>query len=112
MSTEAGDAAVVHVVALWRAEPDRLEPVREVLRELAAATRREPGCLRFEVLEATDRPGSFVLVERYAGADGHAAHTASAHFRELVLGRAVPMLAHRDVRTYQVLDPEEGSASA
>lgn len=93
----------VHVIARWQAAPDRLEAVRGLLGRLAAASLAEPGCLAFEVLESADQPGDFVLVERYAGAAGRRAHLDSAHFHDLVLARAVPLLAHREVGTYREL---------
>jgi quinol monooxygenase YgiN len=93
----------VRVVALWRAAPGRAEPVREILARLAEATAAEPGCTRFEVLESSPRPGTFVLLETYADPVARREHLASAHFRELVLGCAVPLLEHRDVQSYQTL---------
>lgn len=97
------------MVALWRAAPGNCEPVRRILRALAAAAGSEPGCQRFEVLESAGQPGSFVLIERYADAGAHAAHLASAHFNDLVLTQAVPLLAHRDVQVYTVLTLEGNS---
>jgi quinol monooxygenase YgiN len=100
------NASVVQVVAFWQAAPGQRDAVREILRELASLTRREPGCLGFEVLEATGQPGVFVLLERYAGGSARAEHQASPHFHELVEQRAVPLLTHRDVRSYQTLWPD------
>lgn len=99
----------VRVVALWRAAPGNEEAARRILRALAAATGREAGCQRFEVLESAGQPGGFVLIERYADAAAHAAHLASAHFADLVLTQAVPLLAHRDVQVYTVLTLEGNS---
>lgn len=92
------------VVAVWEAAPGHEDEVRAILRDLTARSRAEPGCLEFETLEASDRPGSFVLIERYAGAAGRDQHLASNHFAELVLRRAVPLLSYRDVREYRVLE--------
>lgn len=94
------------MVALWRAAPGNEPAVRAILRELAAATGREPGCERFEVLESAASPGGFVLLERYADGRAHAGHLASAHFNSLVLTQAVPLLTHRDVQVYTVLTLE------
>lgn len=91
----------VRIVAVWHAAPGQADEVRAILRELAVRTRAEPGCLQFDPLEDRERPGEFVLVERYAGAAGRAHHLESNHFAELVLRRAVPLLAHRDVREYK-----------
>lgn len=92
-------ADTVRVVAFWLAPPGGADRIRAILGELATATRREPGCRRFEVLEATE-PGRFVLLEEYAGAAGRAAHLDSAHFRRLVLEVAVPLLFDRRVDAY------------
>lgn len=105
----AGPDGLVRVVALWRAAPGNEATVRAIVSELAAVTGREPGCARFEVLESASQPGSFVLIEQYADSVAHASHLASAHFKELVLGRAVPLLAHRDVQVYTVLTLEGSS---
>lgn len=94
---------VQRVVAVWRPAPGQRGAVREILRELAGLTAREPGCLGFEVLESVDPEGAFVLDEYYADPAARDAHRESAHFRDLVLDRAVPLLEHRDVRTYRTL---------
>jgi quinol monooxygenase YgiN len=91
---------IIRVVALWRAEPAEVDQVREILGELAELTRREPGCVSFEVLEAARKPGQFVLLEQYAGERDWQRHRSSEHFRALVLDRAVPLLTHRDVEPY------------
>lgn len=94
----------IRIVAVWQVAPGQEDEVRAILRELTLRTRAEPGCLEFVPLEAGDAPGSFVLIERYAGAAGRAHHLASNHFAELVLRRAVPLLTHRDVREYSILE--------
>jgi quinol monooxygenase YgiN len=101
--------ALVRVVAIWRAAAGNEAAVRAIARDLAAVTGREPGCVRFEVLESASQPGGFVLIEHYAGAAAHAGHLASEHFKELVLTKAVPLLAHRDVQVYTVLTLEGSS---
>ena len=106
---EAGQDEIVRVVAIWRSAPGNENAVRGIARELAAATRGEPGCARFDVLESASRPGNFVLIEQYAGAAAQASHLASRHFNDLVLTQAVPLLAHRDVQVYNVLTLEGNS---
>lgn len=93
----------VLIVAHWEAAPGNEPEVRAIVRDLAEATSREPGCLSFEVLEASERPGVFVLLERYAGEDARQDHLRGPHFAELVEGRAVPLLARRVVEAYDVL---------
>jgi quinol monooxygenase YgiN len=44
-----------------------------------------------------------VLLEEYADGAARERHRATAHFRTLVLDRAVPLLHHRDVDAYEEL---------
>ncbi len=45
----------------------------------AAATREEPGCLRFDVLEAEREPGTFTLVEHYRDRAAFEVHQGTPH---------------------------------
>lgn len=90
----------VYVVARWRAKAGEDERVAELLPEIAAASRAEPGCLEYRAVRATDDPREFVLFEGYADEAALAAHRESAHFRTLVTGTAVPLLEERRVTLY------------
>lgn len=46
----------------------------------ARLSRLEPGVLRFEVIQQTDDPTKFVLIEHYRDAVANAAHRESAHY--------------------------------
>lgn len=46
----------------------------------AQASRREPGVLRFDVIEQQDDPCRFVLVEIYRDAAAAASHKETAHY--------------------------------
>ncbi|MFC7659811.1 putative quinol monooxygenase [Pseudonocardia benzenivorans] len=52
-----------------------------------------------------DEPGTFLLYEQYADASGYADHRDTPHFRQYVLGEAIPQLASREVRTFHTIDP-------
>jgi quinol monooxygenase YgiN len=105
----SGPGKVVRVVAVWHAAECAADEVRAIARDLAARSRREPGCLGFDVLESAGQPGRFVLLEEYAGEEGRRLHAESAHFHELVLGLAVPLLAHRQVDTYDLIEVDEAT---
>ncbi|GGL09428.1 putative quinol monooxygenase [Mangrovihabitans endophyticus] len=98
----------VRIVARWRAAPETADRVRSILRELAGRSSAEHGCLRFDVWEATTEPGRFVLLEEYADVTARDAHVATAHFRDLVLAQAAPLLTHREVGEYAPLSSTGG----
>ncbi|OEU99391.1 MULTISPECIES: putative quinol monooxygenase [Streptomyces] len=85
------------VVARYRTRPGREEEVLALLAELAAASRGEPGNLRYRVHQGIEDPRTVVLYEEYATEADFTAHCATAHFRDLVPGRIVPLLESRDV---------------
>jgi quinol monooxygenase YgiN len=86
----------------WVARDGEGDAVADLLRELMPLSRAEPGCLQYDAHRDPSAPSTFFLYERYADEEAFEAHSASAHFRRLVLERALPLLASRE-RT--VLEP-------
>ena len=92
---------VVHVdIAVL---PDQVDAFLAVTEENAAASRDEPGVLRFDVLTDRADPGHVVLVEIYRDDAAAAAHKETAHYlrwREAVADMmARPRQATRYVNT-------------
>ncbi len=57
------------------------EPLLEAeLRALLTPTRKEDGCLTYELHRATDPPGAYLLHEVWESRDHHRAHTQTPHF--------------------------------
>ncbi len=50
------------------------------LRALLAPTRREEGCLQYDLHRSTERPGQFFLHEVWESREHHTAHTRTPHF--------------------------------
>lgn len=50
------------------------------LRALVAPTRKEEGCLLYELHRSADGTGAFLLHEVWATRDAHTAHTRTDHF--------------------------------
>jgi Uncharacterized conserved protein len=77
----------------------------EATRENMAHSRREPGVLRFDLLQDEADPSRFLLVEAYRDAEAQAAHKESAHYakwRQL----AEPMMAEPRTRAvYRDFEP-------
>jgi autoinducer 2-degrading protein len=69
---------IVHVHVLVR--PESVDAFRAATIENARNSVREPGIVRFDVVQQQDDPTRFVLVEIYRDADAPAAHKATAHY--------------------------------
>ena len=61
--------------------PEAIEPFRTASLANAAASLREPGCVRFDVAQEAADPTRFVLIEVYRGPEGAAAHKQTAHYQ-------------------------------
>jgi quinol monooxygenase YgiN len=68
------------------------EEAAAVLRELAEATRTEPGCEVYIPVRDPESPRSFVLYEQYVDRAAFEAHGASDHFKRLAAGKLHALL--------------------
>jgi len=71
--------AVTRVVTLRAKEGQHMLLAAE-LRALIAPSRREEGCLRFDLHGCVDQPGTFLLHEVWESREDHTAHTRTPHF--------------------------------
>jgi len=69
---------IVHV--LVRVKPEWIEAFKTATLENAQQSLREPGVARFDVVQQTDDPTRFVLVEAYRTAEAPAQHKETAHY--------------------------------
>ena len=69
----------VVAVTVW-VKPEFVEPFKAATLENARNTRHEPGNVRFDVSQADDDPGRFLLYECYRRKDDFVAHQQSAHY--------------------------------
>jgi autoinducer 2-degrading protein len=69
---------IVHVHV--HVKPDAVAAFRAASLENARASVREAGVARFDVIQSTDEPTRFVLVEVYRNGAAPAAHKQTAHY--------------------------------
>ena len=69
----------LRVIARARAKAEHITQVREILSALVEPTRRESGCLSYELLQNNADPTDFVFVERWANATAEQAHFVTPH---------------------------------
>ena len=92
--------------------PDSVETFRAASLANAAASIREPGVVRFDVMQETADPTRFVLFEVYRGKEGAAAHKQTAHY-ETWRDTVAPMMAEpRTSKSYATVTPAATWAKA
>ncbi len=85
----------VHVHVL----PEFIEEFKQATVVNAAASLREPGIARFDVLQVADDPTRFVLAEVYRDRPATLAHKETAHYLAWA-EKVTPMLAEPRTRVW------------
>ena len=92
----------LRVVARITARPGRKDEVRELLRALVGPTRREPGCVSYELLHNQEDPSDFTFIEEWTSAAALDAHLNSPHIQSLP--PEFDEMADVDIRKYSVVE--------
>lgn len=70
---------IVHVHV--HVKPEFVEAFKQATIENAGKSAQEPGIARFDVIQQTDDPTRFVLIEVYKTAEAPGQHKETAHYR-------------------------------
>ncbi len=70
---------IVHVHV--HVKPEFVEAFRQATIDNASHSVQEPGIARFDVIQQTEDPTRFVLVEVYRTAEASAAHKETVHYK-------------------------------
>jgi quinol monooxygenase YgiN len=81
-------------------EDDR---VAELARELAEASRAEPGCEAYVPCRDPEDSRSFIFYEQYRDKSAFEEHGASEHFQRLALGGLFELLESRERTFYETV---------
>ncbi len=89
-------------VRLKFAAEDR-QQMAEVLRQLAEASRLEPGCVSYVPHHLEDDPDTVVIYEQYVDQKALAAHRESEHFKKYAVGELYQKMRERSVENLVAL---------
>jgi quinol monooxygenase YgiN len=76
------EQGTVHVLALFTAAPGKESELKEALTALIEPTRREAGCIRYDLVRGLGKPAEFAFIEEWESAAHLDAHSQTAHVRE------------------------------
>jgi len=96
---------VVHVHV--QVKPECIAPFKAATLANAAASGREPGIARFDVMQQSDEPTRFVLVEVYRTPEAPAAHKETPHYAAWRDAVAPMMAAPRTSVKFSAVFPAE-----
>jgi quinol monooxygenase YgiN len=75
----------------------------EQMRELAEASRQEPGCEAYIPCRDPEDPRSFVFYEQYRDRAAFEEHGASEHFQRLAVGGLFELMESRERAFYETV---------
>jgi quinol monooxygenase YgiN len=78
----AQDDASVHMVTYVEVVPAMQGQATTLLRQLATASRKDAGLIRFEIMQRTAPAREFVILESWKDQQAFDAHVASAHHKQ------------------------------
>ena len=97
-------ASPLRVVARIKAKPEKVGEVRDLLYGLVEPTRREFGCVSYELLQNREDPSDFTFVEEWESDAAFESHAASDRIKAIG-PKLQPVVADApDIRTYLVVN--------
>ncbi|KPH12980.1 putative quinol monooxygenase [Chryseobacterium sp. ERMR1:04] len=69
----------LHVVALFKFNENYLMDAVELFQNLVKETRKEEGCLQYDLIEDKDNKGTFLMIELWESEEHHKLHNGQDH---------------------------------
>jgi quinol monooxygenase YgiN len=93
---------MIVVVGRVRTDANKRAELVRIGQAVAAASRKEPGCINYRLYEDTERDNNFVFVEEWESGEALQQHFATAHIAEFM--RAIPgtIVAPPDVKFHTI----------
>lgn len=92
------------LVARVTAKEGEEERAAEIIPQLVAASRQEPGNVLYIAHRDPEDPRVFLMYEQYVDQAAFEAHGASDHFKELAVGQLFGLMEERQRTFYETLD--------
>ncbi len=90
----------IRIIARFIARPDAIDALRAECQAMLEPTRKETGCIRYELLANTANPAEFNFVEEWADQATIDAHMATPHLKAVVANTQALLAEPLDVRFY------------
>jgi quinol monooxygenase YgiN len=84
------------VTAFWEVNSGEEAAVASLLQDFLPQAQREPGVTEFQIHQNIAKPREFFFYEVFAGEAAFADHQQTDHFKNIIVGQAIPKLAKRE----------------
>lgn len=93
----------IRVVALFNAKPNKIDELKATLKGFIEPTRKEEGCIFYELQQNKENPLDFVFVEEWKDELTLARHLESPHIREAGPKIGDLVTSPPDIRRYRLI---------
>ena len=94
---------MVSFIVRMRFAPEDREQVGDILRQLALASRHEPGCVSYIPHTVEDDPNRVVIYEQYVDRGASEFHRSTPHFKKFAVGGLYQLMREREVENLTAL---------
>jgi quinol monooxygenase YgiN len=94
---------MVSFIVRMRFAPEDREQVGDILRQLALASRQEPGCVSYIPHTVEDDPNRVVIYEHYLDRAASEFHRSTPHFKKFAVGGLYQLMREREVENLTAL---------
>ncbi len=101
------DTATVVIIGHFRLPPESLDAACEPIARVVAATRSEPGCIKYAYAAEPGDPGLFHVSEVWESRAALDAHFATPHMKQWQAGRAGLGMLEREITLYTTSGSEQ-----
>ena len=95
------EQGTVHVLALFTAAPGKEEELERALAALVEPTRKEAGCIRYDLVQGLGKSAEFAFIEEWESAEHLDAHSQTPHVREAGSKAATLLGAPASIERYR-----------
>jgi quinol monooxygenase YgiN len=93
----------LRVIVRIKARPDKVNELLSVLSSLVEPTRKEVGCLSYELLQHNEDTTDLTLVEEWQNENALELHIATKHFKDAMTKLPKLVAAEPDIRKYHLV---------
>lgn len=94
---------MIKIVAKFTVKEDKIEEFKNIAGELVAETRKEKGCISYELFQELNDAKGLTFIEEWENQDTLDCHMESKHFNEIFPKLAAIQEKDPDVIMYRLL---------
>jgi quinol monooxygenase YgiN len=84
------------VTAFWEVNSGEEGAIADLLKDFLPQAQQEPGVKAFQIHQNISKPREFFFYEVFAGEAAFAEHQQTPHFKNIIVGQAIPRLSKRE----------------